>query len=538
MKPIIVLRGTLIVGLASLFVRMLALGLAFLVAEGCVDDATRQHGAPAAAPADAAPSDPGPRDATTQIDDGRGATVGDAKEADTGAAGDGAGEERDAGIDREAGHTLDDGAPAEDGSALGASKIPGWSVRKQVVSPNGQFVLEEVLTSFTQAAPGANRIQLLGPDGSVRHSYDAPTGAYLSDFCVHPSGHVSAVLIDADQTVSLVRLDGSLTPLVTTAIHDPQIPNDAPVDGGPKDLFANGFTRDAARIASVDDDVIAVVYSSFYSVIAYRASYANGTWSPPERTLVEPPLFLAPFLPIGGTFDTFGAIVAWYRAVLDTDEDGNAFIAIWAHPVKIRAHSDAFHDGLVPLGHFPDSDVLLTRVNRDGSRAWTRVVGTQFEDEPYAIRARRGKVAVVGRSRRFFGFDNTAWDAFFSVSSTAGDLLASRALPFDASSILLAVDAVPSGGWLLGGSDGWSQNPEGLSIVSFGSKLLVELPSEDSPPLRHVVPPGPRHNEVRSVVATTERFWYAGHEDGPIMHTGDADLSLIYATGVVGALGR
>src|SRR5262249_47983480 len=158
------------------------------------------------------------------------------------------------------------------------------------------------------------------------------------------------------------------------------------------------------------------------SVIAYRSSYSGGAFSPPKRTLVEPPRSLTPFIPISGTFDTFGAIVAWFRAVLDTDEAGNAFVAVWANPTKVRAHTAAFGDGLRPLPGEPgatDSDILLTRVSSDGTRAWSRVVGTANEDEPYAIRARGGQVAVVGRSRRSPGFDNTFWDAFVSVSTAS-----------------------------------------------------------------------------------------------------------------------
>jgi hypothetical protein len=444
---------------------------------------------------------------------------------------------------RDAGSVDHDAATATEAGAADAGvrsiAIPGWSVRKHVLEPGGDhLVLEEVLTSFTEAAPGPNRIQRLGRDGAERQSYLAPAGAYLSDFCTHPSGEISAVLIDAGAVVSLVRLDAALTPLVTRPIHDPDVPTDVHVDGGPKDLFANGFARDAARIASAGEDVVAVVFSSFISVIAYRAPYANGSWSSPARTLVEPPQPVTPFLPIGGSFDTFGAIVAWFRAVLDTDEDGNAYVAIWAHPLKIRAHDNAFHDGLAPLYGTVDSDVLLTRLNRDGARAWSRVVGTEFEDEPYALRAARGQVAVVGRSRRQPGFDNTFWDAFVSVSSTAGDLVSTRAIPFDASSILLAADVTPSGTWVFGGSDGWSQNPDGLSVLTFGTKLLFALPAIDGDPVRYALPPGPRHDEVRAVAANASRLWYAGHEDGPIMHTGDSDPSLIRATGVLGEVDR
>jgi hypothetical protein len=60
----------------------------------------------------------------------------------------------------------------------------------------------------------------------------------------------------------------------------------------------------------------------------------------------------------------------------------------------------------------------------------------------------------------------------------------------------------------------------------------------DADPVRIPLPPGPRHNEIRSVLAGTSGRWFAGHEDGPVMHTGDGDLSQIHATGVVGFVGR
>jgi hypothetical protein len=238
---------------------------------------------------------------------------------------------------------------------------------------------------------------------------------------------------------------------------------------------------------------------------------------------------------------------AWFRCPLDIDEDGNAYVAAWAAPVRVRAHVDLFHDGLVSLPIEPgylftgDSDLLLTKLAPDGTRQWTRVVGSIHEDEPYALRARDGLVAVVGRSRRFVGFDNTAWDALVSVSRSNGELIGTRTFELNDSSILLAVDRVPGTGWLLGGSDGWAENPDGLSILQFGTKLLLRLDganSLDGAPIRYPLEPGPRNNELRSVLAAENRFWFAGHEDGPIMHTGDADRTQIHATGVLGSVPR
>src|SRR6185436_9741053 len=159
--------------------------------------------------------------------------------------------------------------------------------------------------------------------------------------------------------------------------------------------------------------------------------------------LIEPPTPLMPNLPIGGSFDTFGAMTAWFRCLLDVDEDGNAYVALWAGPRRIRDHVTVFGDALSPLPGDPsapqahDSDVLVTKIDPAGLRVWSRVVGTMHEDEPYALRAQYGTIAVVGRSRRFPGFDNSGWDAFIAVVSPGGDSIGSRAFALDASSIAL-----------------------------------------------------------------------------------------------------
>src|SRR5262249_31317708 len=157
--------------------------------------------------------------------------------------------------------------------------------------------------------------------------------------------------------------------------------------------------------------------------------------------------------------------------------------------------------------------VLLEKFDRAGAHLWSRLVGTENEDEPYALRASHGEVALVGRARRVPGGDTTFWDAFVSVSTADGTLPPPRSCQLQASSILLSVHGVPGGGWLLGGSEGWSQNPGGLSIVSFGSKLLLELPTPDADPVRIALAAGLRHNEIRSVLADTQGRWFAGHED-------------------------
>jgi hypothetical protein len=426
--------------------------------------------------------------------------------------------------------------------------VAGWSVRKRLRSTAGaDLVLEEIPFSYTVTLGGASRLRLLADARNPERQWAPPDGAYIADACWHPSGEVSAVLIGADRTVSLVRLRADLTMLSVAAVHDPAIAGDPNVDAaGAQDLLANGFAPDAARIAADGEDVVAVVDTSWNSIIAYRASSsgAAGAWSTPSRTLLEPAAALVPFLPTSGSFDTFGAIVAWFRSPLDVDEQGNAYVAVRADPSRIAAHVAVFHDGLAPVlpaagePPVPDGDILLSKMDARGARLWSRVVGTPHEDEPYAVRARGGVVAVVGRTRRLPGVDNTTWDAFAAVLSATGESIVTRPIAFDASAIFLAVDLPPGGGLVAAGSDGWQQNPNGLSVVTYGAKLLVALAAFDAPPLRWTLAPGPRNNEIRTVVAGDAEVWLGGDEDGPIMHTGDGDLTQIHATGVLGTLAR
>jgi len=409
--------------------------------------------------------------------------------------------------------------------------------------PSGtDLALEERLISFTVAPPWPSRIRRIDSRGTT--PWDAPAGLFIEDAVLHPSGAVTAVLVDTEFAVWLARLSPSLELLDLARLHDPDIVHD-PFPGGvgvdqPTDLTANSLPRDSVRTAPDREEAVVVVLTPLNSVLLYRLGFTSH-WEAPRRTLVLPVTPHLPFLPIGGTFDTFGAMWSSFRALLDVDGDGNAYVAFWVTPRMIQAHNTFAGDDLHKISSerfSQDSDVLLEKFDRTGSRLWSRVVGTENEDEPYAVRASQGEVAVVGRSRRVPGDDNTFWDAFFSVSAADGTLRRSRAFQLEASSILLGVDGVPGGGWLAGGSEGWSQNPGGLSILSFGSKLLIEVSTPEGDPVRVPLTPGPRHNEIRSVLADSTHRWFAGHEDGPVMHTGDGDLSQIHATGVVGFVAR
>lgn len=471
----------------------------------------------------------------------------------------GAGEDGEAGLGsgetaNSAGANGGDAAAGEgNAGAAGAARgdpqitlVPGVSERKRIRSRSdtSDWVLEEALLGFNQAQPPVTQVRRLGRGELSERIWQAPDGQYISDFCSHPSGELTLVLVSNTGVVSLVRLTGDLTLLGQGELHDPSVADDPhAAETGVTDLQAKSLIWDAARVGASGEAAFTVVTTSLNAVIGYRTHFAGDAWSAPERTLIEPPSALSPHLPIDGSFDVFGAMVAWFRAPLDFDEQGNAYVATWASPKRIRDHVAAFADALAPLPGDPaapsagDSDILLTKLDPDGRRLWTRVIGSEHEDEPYAVRAQGDLVVVVGRTRRFPGFDNTIWDGLITLTSMSERRTAVETVSSEdpTSCILLAIDTRPDGGWLLAGSDGWTQNPDGLSISSYGRKLLLDMPPSGET-FRPSLPAGPRHGQINSVVGAAEGILFAGHEDGPVTHSGDEDAAEIHATGVLGFL--
>jgi hypothetical protein len=439
-----------------------------------------------------------------------------------------------------------DAAPPEPDAAIPLEwpllRTPGRSAVRVLLSPSRAVILEETLGALDEVAPGPRRVRSIDRVTFAERVWEPGPSLRIADVALHPSGALSLALVDEDHRIAVVRLDADLVPLAEAPLVDAQAATDPmQILGEPDitDLRANYFTADAVRVAPSGEELVVAVLTWRESVVAYRLRVVDGAWTQAWRALVEPALVVTPFLPIGGSFDTFGAIVAWFRPSLATDGRGNAYVAIWAGQKRIPAHAMVFGDGVEPLPHVSflrDSDVLLTKVDPSGTRLWTRVIGTSNEDEPYALAAADDEAVVVGRSRRNPGEDNSQWDPWLAAVDGSGALIASRTLPFDASGIFLGVAVDGAGAIVAGGSDGWQQNPEGLSIFTYGAKLLVALPRADGEPTRIPLPAGPRHNEVNSVISTPDTVWYAGHEDGPLTHSGDGDRAEIHATGVVGTV--
>jgi hypothetical protein len=355
----------------------------------------------------------------------------------------------------------------------------------------------------------------------------------LTDACLHPSGEWSAVGVEADMRLFLARggPEGLRDRIV---LDDPALAGDpnAWIGTSPDALRVNALSEASPSIAADGEDVVVSVWSEDNAVLAYRWSRREGAFARGPRTLVSPALLVTPFLPIGGSYDDFDAVVSPYQTRLAVDAAGRAFVATFTDQNRLVRHNavfgtslDLLRDVLAPRQN--TSDALLSRVDRDGSIGFAVIVGTvDVEDEIFGIAVGAQRVALLGRNRRELGRDNTELHVMIAQADLDGTPLGTTT--FDALDSGLAQTGAYVGGELwVGGTEGWLQNPSGRSVFEEGQPFLIRLGAGTPERLDALLPPTEGHAELRALRVERGTLFAGGHELGPLTHTGDADPALI-----------
>lgn len=445
------------------------------------------------------------------------------------------------------------GAPAP---GLLEQRVSGHAVVDWLApDPAAPVWLEERLAPW----PALPQERDLGPRQIVRATasaerevvWAAPETERLTAAVAHGEGAWSAVGVDGELRPFLVRGDRSGA-LARITLDDPELAGDPASWLGsspPAALRVSILSEDSVRIGGTADEVVISLVSEQNAVLVYRFRWDGARWQRGPRTLVSPALVQTPYLPIGASYDNFDAVVNAFGArlaVAGGQGDGAAYVALTATDSRLRRHNAVFGTRFAPLRSdatqsYRPTDLLIARIERDGAVAWTRLVGTpDVDDEVYGLAAGpAGEAALVGRVRRERGRDNTEWHPTVTVLDGAGALL--TAAVFDAADSGIAQSAAFSqdGSLFVGGTEGWLQNPVGISLGKEGRPFLLRLQADPKTGLSGVAPvrvdgllPATQgHAELRGLGVASGRLWLCGLERGPLTHTGDADRSLVRADG-------
>jgi hypothetical protein len=362
--------------------------------------------------------------------------------------------------------------------------------------------------------------------------FHAPaSGRSVVDVAVHPSGDIT-VLEASDGGWFLLRF-GELGALRgEVEVVDPAVLTDLPAIGPAESTSPiERVTRDAGRIAADGEDVFGALRTGRHSVIAYR--WGDGL-SLRSRTLVVPAHFIQATGLHGGTYDTFGQLEAHYGVFVGVDSDHVGYVgtshARMESGLMLKAHKAVFGEALVTD---PDwLDAYVTRVDAEGKRLGTSVVGTADDEQLYELRAGAHGVYALGRSERW-NEQGTGFDAMAAHVDATGKVTMRT---FDVASGDIAFDALeePDGSLLVAGASGYAQNPNGASIVEASEAFVRRLRADGT---TETVAIPLRHNEARSLVRRSDgRIVAGGMTDGPGTHSGDGDHALVRAHGWVGGI--
>src|SRR5690606_34298011 len=160
----------------------------------------------------------------------------------------------------------------------------------------------------------------------------------------------------------------------------------------PKDALRVGALSEASpKIVCEAEHVWISLMSEDNAVLLYRGVAHDGAWTLAHRTVVAPAMVITPFLPIGGSYDDFDAMVAPYVTHLARDAGGRVFVAWLADRSRVARYNATFGTELSLLRevlHPRDAtlDTFVVGLDPDGTRAFAVVVGIpDVEDEIFGL---------------------------------------------------------------------------------------------------------------------------------------------------------
>ena len=433
---------------------------------------------------------------------------------------------RDAGED-----AADDDAGARDPLRIADRSIVAW-LRADRADP---WWIEERIAPWPRVEgdrdPGRRAIVHDGTE-----VYAPGDDERLIDACLHASGQWTAVGVDAARRPFLVRGDHAGA-IARAILDDPELAEDprAWIET-PSDTLRVGALSEASPSVDADgDDAVVALMSESHAILLHRWEFTEGAFVRGARALLSPARVATPFLPIGASYDNFDAVVAPYLvhlavAPMGSAHEGRAFVVALADRGRIDRHNALMGTDLALLRSGPGehpSDALVFGVDRDGSVRFTVVAGTvDREDEPFGIAASRERVAIVGRTRREPGRDNTELHAFIAQIDHQGRVLAAGTWDGARSALAQVAAFAPDGSLWVGGTHDWTQNPTGISLYEPGTPFLLAASAEGWIDRSATLATTRGHAELRAL-AVGDDVAAGGLENGPLTHTGDSDPSRI-----------
>jgi hypothetical protein len=352
--------------------------------------------------------------------------------------------------------------------------IAGKQVLKVVPHISGWVSLQETIQPQYMITAPLREISWLSGDFHQTSKYKAPEGWYLVDIAVHPSGQVSAAIINVDLKrpymlqIKIVRIHNNGT-------HTEFEISPLPKEGERIKYYPASLDR--IRLNAVGEDVYAVTRWQYNEVEASRLSYTAGQYHVDWQTTVEPDSFCGIYGIIGGGYDNFRQGDRYFFVYSGVNQNGELYVAVNSHEELLQSHDEMFNSNLMSETDPAVYDfglAILTKISPNGERLWSKLEGHSTKKRLLNMRVSDDAVYLVGRVKQ--NTDPQGWDAWIlSADASNGNVRYESSIDIKNGDMFWDLCPLPNGKALAVGTTDYTQNPAGLSVSDVRTASAVVL---------------------------------------------------------------
>lgn len=368
--------------------------------------------------------------------------------------------------------------------------VHGKAVIKVLPYSLGWLSIEETLQTQNLITQPKRELIWLSTDFHEVSSYTPPEGWSLIDATIHPSGEVSAAIVNLDFNrdqwfeIKILRFktDGSITELLLQPL---------PVDGERTRYFFASLDR--IRLEAYNEDVYVVARWEYNEVEAFRLGFSKDKFIVKWQTKVEPDAYALSIGIIGGGYDNFHQGDINFFVYSGVDSQGNLYVAVPSDEDLLISHDAAFHENLsadANPGSYDWGVAILTKLSSTGERKYSRLEGHYTNKHVLNFRVGEGSVYFIGRVK--IGSEPDSWDAWLLTADAAnGNVKFETQIDVEAGDMFWDVNPLHDGGALAVGSKAYTQNPSGLSVSDARLAAAVVIDGQGNVTKEIILPQGP-----------------------------------------------
>ncbi|MEI9920828.1 MAG: hypothetical protein WDO14_18850 [Bacteroidota bacterium] len=370
--------------------------------------------------------------------------------------------------------------------------LSGQAVIKILPSRKGWVAIKETLQPQFSITQPIREISWMNSDFTQTSNFKPDDGWSLIDAVVHPSGQVTAVVVQLDMRGGAdhvwhmkalrFKTDGSMVESELSPL---------PITNDPIPFFPLSYDR--VKLVAFGENVYVVARWKYNYIEASRLIFINNQLTVDWQKVVEPDHYVGLIGIIGGGFDNFHQGDRYCFVYADVDSKGDLYVAAPSTEELLINHDSYFSEDLTASADPATYDygvAVLTKFSSEGERLWAKLEGHASNTRLLGMRVGNNSVYFIGRQKT--GTEANSWDAWvYAADAPAGSKLYESTIDVQDGDMFWDLQPLQDGGAIAVGSTGYTQNPSGLSVSDARKALAVVLDAQGKMTGAVELPQGP-----------------------------------------------